>query len=322
MKKLLFIYNPFAGKAQITDKLSAIIDVFTKADYLVTCHPTQSRGDATQTVIDLSADYDLIVCSGGDGTLDETVTGMLQCDKKIPIGYIPAGSTNDFARSLRISNNMIEAAQQIVEGREYQCDAGFFNDDFFIYVAAFGLFTDVTYNTNQQIKNVLGHAAYVLEGAKALGAVNSFELTVECDDEVYKGEYIFGMVTNSRSVGGFSKLTGKNVDLNDGYLEVLLIKKPQNILELNEIITALLSDHFESEYVECTKAKRINFTSPDEIPWTLDGEYGGRHRKVVVRDEYQAVDMIIPSKEAVAAAGYVEPEEKLDPYNSYMEPEV
>lgn len=314
-KKLLFVYNPRAGKAMIKNHLSDIVDIFTKGGYDVTTHPTQARADATKIIEEKALDYDLVVCSGGDGTMDEVVTGMLKLDKKIPIGYIPAGSTNDFARSLRISNDMVKAAKDIVEGRFYSCDAGIFNDNCFIYVAAFGLFTDVSYETDQHIKNVLGHAAYLLEGAKRLSAVASYEMKIICDDQTYEGEYIYGMVTNSRSVGGFSKLTGKTVDLNDGYFEVCLIKRPRNINELNQIIIAILDDNVDSEYMQCFKAQNITFKCQVDVPWTLDGEFGGKHKQVDIKNDFQAMDLIIPSVEAMAQAGYVkieEPEKLLD----------
>ena len=307
-KKLLFIYNPHAGKAMIKNYLSDIIYIFTKGGYEVTTHPTQERADATKEVVEKADGYDLIVCSGGDGTLDEVVTGMMQLEKKVPIGYIPAGSTNDFARSLRISNDMTKAAREIVGGRFYPCDAGSFNDTFFIYVAAFGLFTDVSYETDQHIKNVLGHAAYLLEGAKRLSSITSYEMKITCDDQVYEGEYIYGMVTNSRSVGGFSKLTGKTVDLNDGYFEVCLIKRPRRINELNQIILAILDDKIDSEYMQCFKAQQIEFKCQVEVPWTMDGENGGKHSTVNIKNEFQALNLIIPSVEAVAQAGYVKEE--------------
>lgn len=306
-KKLLFIYNPRAGKAMIKTHLSDIIDIFTKGGYEVTVHPTQAKADAVTVVEDKSGNYDLLVCCGGDGTMDEVVTGMMRAKSKVPVGYIPAGSTNDFAKSLRISNDMSKAAEQIVDGRFYSCDVGCFNDDYYIYVAAFGLFTDVSYETNQSIKNVLGHAAYLLEGAKRLSSVTSYETKILCDGQVYEGDYIYGMVTNSRSVGGFSKLTGKTVDLNDGYFEVCLIRRPTGLAEFNEIILAILDDTVDSEYMQCFKAQSIVFEFKEDVPWTLDGEFGGKHKNVEIKNAFQALDLIIPSLEATAEAGYINP---------------
>lgn len=239
-KCMLFIYNPKAGKAQIKSNLLDIIDTFVKAGYEVTAYPTQGPGDAVRAVKERKDGYDIVVCSGGDGTLDEVVTGMMQCEEKLPIGYVPAGSTNDFANSLGIPRSMVKAADAVVNGQSFACDIGAFNDDTFIYVAAFGLFTDVSYETRQDIKNMLGHTAYLLEGMKRLSSIKSYAMKICYDDVCLEGEYIYGMITNSNSVGGFKGITGKNVELNDGLFEVTLVKKPANLLEMNNIITALV----------------------------------------------------------------------------------
>ena len=156
-KKMLFIFNPFSGKAQIKSKLFEIIDVFVKGGYEVIVHPTQAVGDGFEKTKELAPQVDLVVCSGGDGTLDEVVSGLMEVDQRVPIGYIPAGSTNDFANSLSISKDMVQAAKDIIEGNLYSCDVGAFNNDSFVYIAAFGLFTDVSYETDQHMKNILGH---------------------------------------------------------------------------------------------------------------------------------------------------------------------
>ena len=210
-QKMLFIYNPRAGKAQIRSNLLDIIDIFVKAGYEVTAYPTQAAGDAVKAVRTRQEGYDLVVCSGGDGTLDEVVSGMMKCDEKLPIGYIPAGSTNDFANSLKIPKSMIKAADVVVKGKNFPCDIGAFNHDSFIYVAAFGIFTDVSYETKQDIKNVLGHAAYLLEGVKRLPSVRSYPLKITSRDRVIEGEFLYGMVTNSYSVGGFRGIDRKSV---------------------------------------------------------------------------------------------------------------
>ena len=213
---MLFIYNPYAGKAQIKGYLSDIIDMFVKAGYEVIAHPTQENGDGIRAARDRKKECKVIVCSGGDGTLDEVVTGMMQQGVKVPIGYIPAGSTNDFGNSLKIPKNMIKAAELIVNGNKKSFDIGSFNDDTFVYIAAFGIFTDVSYETKQSAKNVLGHIAYLLEGVKRLSSLKSFFMKITCEGEVIEDEFIFGMVTNSLSVGGFKSITGKNVTLDDG----------------------------------------------------------------------------------------------------------
>ena len=210
-KKLLFIYNPRSGKAQIKYKLNDILETFVRAGYEVTVYPTLKTGDAGELVKNRDQDYELIVCSGGDGTLDEVVTGMMQSGRRTPIGYIPAGSTNDFAGSLGLPKSMLRAAQVAIEGKDFPCDVGSFNDDIFVYIAAFGIFTDVSYETDQEMKNILGHMAYILEGMKRLPSVRSYPMKVSYKGCTIVDDFIFGMVTNSRSVGGFKDITGKNV---------------------------------------------------------------------------------------------------------------
>ena len=303
-KNILFVYNPRAGKAKIRSKLCDIIDIFAKAGCEVTVYPTQQEGDAARAVMNKKKRYDLLVCSGGDGTLDETVNGMIKCSKRIPIGYIPAGSTNDFAMSLGLPKDMCRAAEVVVSGEDYPCDIGAFNENCFVYIAAFGLFTDVSYVTSQAIKNVLGHMAYLLEGMKRISSIKSYKLKVcyrsseqEADggaEKTIEDEFIYGMVTNSLSVGGFKRITGKYVELDDGEFEVTLIKKPSNPLEINMIIAALLNRNINTDYMYCFKTREITFEAEGEIPWTTDGEFGGNHKSVHIENMKQAVKIRVP----------------------------
>ena len=291
---MLFIYNPYAGKAQIKGYLSDIIDMFVKSGYEVIAHHTQENGDGIRAARDRKKECKVIVCSGGDGTLDEVVTGMMQQGVKVPIGYIPAGSTNDFGNSLKIPKNMIKAAELIVNGNKKSFDIGSFNDDTFVYIAAFGIFTDVSYETNQSAKNVLGHIAYLLEGVKRLSSLKSFFMKITCEGEVIEDEFIFGMVTNSLSVGGFKSITGKNVTLDDGLFEVTMIKKPKNPIELNSIVAALMIEEMDTKYMYTFKAKELTIESQMQVAWTLDGEYGGEHSKVEIRNINKAIEIFTP----------------------------
>ena len=279
-KKMLFVFNPKAGKGRIKMHLLDIVDIFSSHDYEVIIRATQAPKDAYEKAKEYADSVDLIVCSGGDGTLDEVVTGMMKRDrdKREPIGYIPTGTTNDFASSLHIPRGLLEAADNAVNGEVFACDAGRFNDDIFVYIAAFGLFTDVSYQTKQSMKNVLGHLAYVLEGAKRLFNIPSYKVKVTHDDEVIEDEFVYGMVTNSRSVGGFRNLIGKQVGFETGFFEVTLIKTPKNPIELQEIIAALMIEQMDSKYMYTFKSGRIMFESIEEIPWTLDGEIRRRTR--------------------------------------------
>lgn len=293
-KSMLFVYNPRAGKAQIRSNLLDIIDIFVKAGYEVTAYPTQESGDAVKAVRERRDGYDIIVCSGGDGTLDEVVTGMMQCDEKLTLGYVPAGSTNDFANSLKIPRSMIKAADVVVNGRDFGCDIGSFNGDSFIYVAAFGLFTDVSYETKQDVKNVLGHTAYLLEGVKRLSSIKSYHMKIEYDDECLENDYIYGMITNSNSVGGFKGITGKDVELNDGLFEVTLVRKPEFAKELNNIAAALADKRISSDFIQSFKTSKIIVESEQEVSWTLDGEYGGSHMRAVVENRKEALQIRVP----------------------------
>ena len=291
--KMLFVYNPRAGKEKIRENLADILELFAERGYEMTVVPTQARDEARQVVRDRAKKYSLVVCSGGDGTLDEAVTGMIQSGIRTPLGYIPAGSTNDYGESLGLSKNMILAAKTAVDGKDFACDMGSFNDDVFVYIAAFGLFTDVSYETDQAVKNVLGHMAYVLEGMKRLSNIRSFPLKVTYDGKVIEDEFIFGMITNSRSVGGFKNITGKNVEMDDGLFEVTLIKMPTNPAELSSIMASLLNRDIDSEMMYCFRASSLTVESEEPIAWTLDGENGGMHREAVIENLHKTVDIRI-----------------------------
>ncbi len=298
-RKMLFIYNPKAGKAQIKGKLADILDIFAKAGYEMTVCPTQGQGDAVEIVQNREEKYDLVVCSGGDGTLDEVVTGMMKSDFRTPIGYIPAGSTNDFGGSLSLSKNMLQAAKTIVEGCNFPCDVGTFNQDVFVYIAAFGLFTEVSYGTDQDIKNVLGHMAYLLEGVKSLSNIRSYPMRIAYEDKIIVDDFIFGMITNSVSVGGFKRITGKQVKLDDGVFEVTLIKRPRNAIELNNIMVSLLNRDIDTNAMYCFTASSLTLQAQEEVAWTLDGEFGGSHKQVYIENKCKAIDIRVEQPELV-----------------------
>ncbi len=293
-KRLVFIFNPRSGKGQIRNQLLTIVDTFVKAGYEVTIYPTQKPEDALHKIPEVADEYDMIVCSGGDGTLDEVVTGMMNCDAIVPVGYIPAGSTNDFAHSLGIPRNMLKAAETAVNGTPFPCDVGEFNKDYFVYIAAFGLFTDVSYMTNQKLKNIFGHVAYILESAKRLYDIPSYYLEVEVNGEIIKDEFVYGMVTNSTSVGGMKNMTGKNVKLDDGEFEVTLIRMPQNPMQLNEILANLMMPKpIETPYIYTYKTDQIKMHCEDYVPWTLDGEFGGEHKEVEIINHCRRITFMI-----------------------------
>lgn len=296
MKNLLFVFNPKSGKGQLAPDLMEILNIFAQANYQITVHPTQRTLDAYETIRDQAADYDMLVLSGGDGTLNECVRGMMAIEpaRRPVIGYIPSGTVNDFAASRHISRKAVEAAHDIVSGRRFSCDIGSFQDSYFSYVAAFGAFTDVSYGTPQNMKNVLGHLAYLLEGAKRLPSLKSYHLTVETDDDSFEGDFILGMVANTTSVGGFH-LKKLEVSLTDGLCELLLVKASTNIKNLTNLLSAVALQDFSSENLVYLKTKRAKITFDKPTPWTLDGEYGGDHQVVEIENHQKALTFMIPA---------------------------
>lgn len=294
-KKMLFVYNPKSGTGRIKNQLANIVELFAQNEYEITIHPTMKKGDAV-SLLEHMKGYDLVVCSGGDGTLDEVVTGMMKGKRKVPIAYIPAGSTNDFANSLKIPKNMMKAAYYAMNGTAFLCDVGAFDDNYFLYVAAFGIFTEVSYATDQQMKNKIGHLAYILEGTLRLPQTKSYYMKIRSDVMTVEGEFIFGMVSNSRSIGGMPNLTGKKTELNDGLFEVTLIRRPKNPIEMNKIMSSLFVEDEGADMVYCFKTSKIEIESEEEVPWTLDGEFGGRKKTVCIHNMQNEIKIMVPNK--------------------------
>ena len=293
MKKLLYIYNPAAGRKTAKANLSDALEVFARQGYEITVHPTQERGDATAAARDQGADYDRVVCSGGDGTLNETVRGLLALPrgKRPVLGYIPAGTTNDFSRTLGLPRTVPELAQVAGEGVPRAIDVGEAEGNPFTYVAAFGLFTDVSYSTPQASKNLLGHFAYVLEGMGRLANIPSYHMKVTSDqgDEA-EGDFIYGMVGNTVSVGGLVNLPRDKVLLDDGRFEVILIRRPENGRDWQSILTALTTlELAEDGAVTGFSAGEITFECGQSVAWTVDGEFGGEQAVTHVKNLSQAV---------------------------------
>lgn len=268
MKRMLFIYNPRAGKGEIRSRLSYILEEFSRADYEVVVHPTIGAKDATRMVQEYGDSFDMIVCSGGDGTLDEVVTGMQTGRFTRPLGYIPAGSTNDYASSLGIPKQMRNAARAIIHGTVYQCDLGRLNDSYFIYVAAFGMFVDVSYATPQDMKNTFGHMAYVFKGMQSLSSMKAYHLRYEADGVSGEGNFLLGMVTNSHSVGGFKGITGPDVTLDDGMFEVILFSMPALAVEYPSMLNSLVNQ---------TPNKNIIQFKTSKLEMWFDEEIGRAH---------------------------------------------
>lgn len=288
-KKLLFIVNPRAGKTKSHAPLFDAVSIYSEAGYLVCVKQTKRRGDATRYAFELGADFDLVVCHGGDGTLNETVNGLMRIpkEKRPPVSYLPGGSTNDFAASLNISSDLAVAAQSAMRMEVRDLDVGVFGSRNFIYVASFGAFTRTAYTVPQDIKNMFGHFAYMLEGAKDLDTLHPYRMKITADDEVIDGEYLFGAVSNSTSIAGMMKLPKSEVSLNDGEFELLLVPVPKSPLAMQALIRALVYQNYESsEGLIFRHVKKVVAETQENIPWTLDGEYapGAPHIEIGIED--------------------------------------
>ena len=294
MKKLLFIVNPRAGKIKSREPLFDAVSVFCDAGYLVRVYTTTGRGDASRVAREEGGEYDLVVCSGGDGTLNETLTGLMAVEDRPPVGYLPNGSTNDFASSLNISGSAPVAARAIVESAGQTLDIGRFQDRYFAYVASFGAFTKSSYAASQNAKNALGHFAYILEGMKDLTTLRPYAATVTADGEVFDGEWLFGAVCNSTSIGGLMKLSPEKVVLDDGKFELLLIPSPKTPLELNNLLMALLSQQYDQGGLIFRHVSEVWVETEDtEMDWSLDGEYAPGQSEVRIRNLQGALNILL-----------------------------
>lgn len=285
MKDMAVIVNLYSGKGIARRGISDMLDVFCAAGYLPRVHVTQSTEDAKRMAYELGKETRLLVAVGGDGTLNNVVSGTALLSHRPLLGYIPAGSTNDFARSLELPSDVREAAQTVMFGVSRKLDMGRFNDDeYFMYVAGFGAFTEVSYRTPQDKKNILGHQAYLLEAVKSLASIKAIHMRVEWEEGSVEGDFIFGMVSSTTSVGGLRGIVPRDVSLSDGLFEVLLIRMPKAPADLPNIVSYLFFKEEENEYVIRFKTGKVRFVSEEETAWTLDGEFGGLKREVVIEN--------------------------------------
>ncbi len=292
MRKLLFLVNPNAGQRKVNRFLPEIITLFNEGGYEVTIFMTTGPGSGTRIVGERAKNYDLIVCAGGDGTLNETISGILCAGADCPVGYIPCGSTNDFAATLKLSMDPVQAARDILMGKPVEYDVGRWDDRYFSYVASFGAFTRVSYATPQNLKNALGHLAYVLSGIQELPQIRNIPVALELDGEVIAGEYIFGAVSNSTSVGGVLTLDPKVVNLRDGKFEVTLVRMPKDMAELAECVQAIQTQTYDCAAITFRSVSSLTVRQPESVDWTLDGERAEGREVIRIENLSRAVRLV------------------------------
>ena len=292
MKRMLFVMNPYAGTKQGVRYLADVIAIFNRADYEVLTYMTSGQGDAQRIVTEKASEVDLVVCAGGDGTFNEAVSGILSSGLDVPLGYIPCGSTNDFAASLGLPTNILKAAQEIVEGTPIRYDMGLFGSRYFSYVASFGAFTRASYATPQSVKNALGHMAYILGGISELSQIRKEKVRIELKDRVIEDEFLFGAVSNSTSMGGILTLDPKQVDMKDGKFELLLVRAPKNLAEIGECLQALQTQKYNCAMITFLSTDSLTVVANPDMPWTLDGEREDGHAHIEIQNLHQALRLM------------------------------
>lgn len=291
-KPMLLVMNPRAGTQSGRGLLTDILSLFCANGYMPMTFITNARGEATQIVQQYAAQVSQIVCIGGDGTLNETLSGLLQSGIQVPVGYIPAGSTNDFAGSLNLPKDLLEAARHIVEGTPQLLDIGQFEEHYFSYTASFGLFTRASYATSQEMKNLFGHFAYILEGIRDLSSIHTYRLRIENDAVQTEGDYLFGAVCNSTSLGGIIKLDSEAVDMSDGLFEVFFIKRPANLIELHECVMALNNHQYNCNMIDFFTASHLTIYCEEPMDWTLDGEHQPGKDVIHIKNVHHAFSLL------------------------------
>ena len=292
-QRVLLMVNPMAGRQKIRNELLYVVDTLTKAGYETIIYTTQGKDATRDLLAEKDSQFDRVICCGGDGTFNEILSATMHWNKRPILGYIPAGTTNDFAAGLKLPSDIREAAVNIVRGTPHTVDAGLFNTSYFSYVASFGAFTETSYSTPQNFKNALGHLAYILEGIKEIPAFTSYRVCVEADGQIYKDSYIFGAVSNARSVGGILKISDSLVDLNDGVFEVMMIKMPKTLMDLSAIVTSLTSLNplkYDPSMFLFLQTKELKITFEQEMVWSLDGERvsGGKEARIAcIKDAFK-----------------------------------
>ena len=293
-KRLLLVMNPCAGIKKANRYLPDLLRLFSDYGYVSTAYMTGKRGDGTEFARTHAAEADLIVCIGGDGTLNEVIEGLLKSGADCPLGYRPAGSTNDFAASLKISSNVMQAARDIMEGRPRTIDLGSFNGRCFSYVASFGAFTEAAYSTPQEVKNMLGHLAYIFEGMKDLANIRPIHMRLETDSgNAFEDDYIFGAISNSTSIAGFLTMDPTRVIIDDGLFEITLIKMPTAPMDLSRILYSLQTQQYDDKLIHACTAARAVIHSPAAVPWTLDGEYARGETDIIVENLHNALRLVV-----------------------------
>lgn len=294
-KNILIIVNPNAGKGNVQKKIHKIASNFSKQNYLVDIIYTKKDYSASDIINDYKGNLDIVICCGGDGTLNDLINAIMKMEVKPKISFIPLGTMNDFANTVGLFRFKFWLPNNMRNAKHIKIDIGSFNGKYFNYVAAFGAFTMVPYVTKQKLKKVFGKFAYFIVAIRYLAKIKSYNLKIEVDGKVTEGEFIYGSISNSKSIGGFKWFRKREIDIGDGKYEVILIKKPKHKIGIVNVAINILFKRYNNEkhfiYMQGSNIKIIPKT---HLKWTLDGEYGGRIKEVEIKNNKQEIELIIP----------------------------
>ncbi|MDH6365864.1 diacylglycerol kinase (ATP) [Breznakia sp. PH1-1] len=294
MKKILFVYNPVAGKGNIKNKLSKIIEAFSSDENTLITYATKANNDAYHHIVQFGQQFDRIICSGGDGTLNETINACMEIAYKGKLGYIPTGTVNDFSKSIKMETNLDRLLDNFNTEIHFQSiDVGKLNERYFVYVAAFGSVSEVSYSTPQNTKNSIGKVAYILEGLKKLTRQDKIHMRIEYDDGIIEDDFCLGLITNSLFIGGMNFFKEDEISLDDGYFECIFIKYPKGPITLNQTLFDITTRNFENtDKMYAFKTKTLRITSKKKVKWTVDGEYGGTYKDATITNYQKAITIL------------------------------
>lgn len=293
--KLLLLVNKKSGKETIEKYVPKIIEEFEENNFEVDLMYTKITNNATKIIMNYDKDFDLVVCCGGDGTLNQTISGLMEINKKVSIGFIPLGTANDFAKNFNLTDDVLYLPHNIMSYKSQKCDTGKFNDKYFNYVAAFGVCTKVSYTTKKSLKKRFGKKAYYMKAIKEFFHIKSYKVKLTFDDKVIEDEFVYGGISNSISIAGLQWFKPEDIDLNDGKFEAIFIKKPKNPIQTIKIFNSMLQKNYKNKAeIVYFKTDNIDIEIEEELPWTLDGEYGGTYNKVNINNIKQNVEFIVP----------------------------
>lgn len=293
-KQVLLIINPNAGKGNVQRRIPYIKRDLENTGYDVDIVYTKKKVPAKEIIREYHKKADIIICCGGDGTVNDLVSSVMELEDKPEITFIPLGTVNDFARTIGLSRKRFYMPSILKKYTRRKIDIGKFNKKYFNYVAAFGAFTKVSYVTSQKLKKYFGKWAYFIVAIKYFFKIKTYKINIDIDGKKIEKECIYGSISNSKSIGGFQWFRKRDIALDDGKFEIILINKPKHKIQYISMVFDILLKRYQSKNFFYSQGSKIEITTEKNLSWTIDGEFGGMAKEIKVENCKQAVTFIIP----------------------------